>query len=160
MHTVRRSRILHAPTDRVWSALEDFGDVWKYHPNVESSRVLTDRETGPGACRECVFTDGSRIEETIVDYSPPTGYTVEFTDVGPYPLVSNTVRVDVDAADDHHTEVTFTAAFQPKYGPFGWLLGRVVMEDRFGKQLDAVLEGLAAHLRTSAADESGATAPA
>lgn len=161
MHTVRRSRILHAPADRVWHTLDDFGGVWKYNPSVESSRILNGVETGEGACRECVFTDGSRIEETIVDYDPGDGYTVAFTDVGSYPLVSNVVRVDVEEADDRHSTVTFTAAFQPKYGPLGWLLGRVVMEQRFEDRLDSVLEGLATHLRTGdAVGASGAVAPA
>lgn len=148
MHSVRRSRILHASGDRVWNVLDDFGGVWRYNPSVESSRVLNDIETGTGACRECVFADGSRIEETITDYAPGEGYTVEFTDVGPYPLVSNVVRIDVEEADDHHSRVTFTAEFQPKYGPLGWLMGRVVIEQRFERQLDSVLDGLAAHLRT------------
>lgn len=146
MHSVRRSRILHAPTDRVWDALDDFGGVWKYNPNVASSQIINDIETGEGACRECVFSDGSRIEETIVDYDPGEGYTVEFTDVGSYPLVSNVVRIDVEAVDDHHSKVTFSAEFQPKYGPLGWLLGRVLMEQRFENRFDEVLEGLAAYL--------------
>jgi uncharacterized protein YndB with AHSA1/START domain len=157
-HLVRRSRIVHAPTTRVWAALDDFGGVSNYHPNVASSRIVNGGDTGQGACRECVFTDGSRIEETIVAYEPGAGYTVEFTDVGPYPLVSNTVSVDVEAADDHHSKVTFTAAFEPKYGPLGWLLGRVVMERRFASQLDAVLEGLASFVRSDRADAVGTTA--
>jgi carbon monoxide dehydrogenase subunit G len=152
---------MHAPADRVWEVLDDFGGVWRYNPNVESSQVINDTETGTGACRECVFADGSRLEETVTDYRPGEGYTVEFTDVGPYPLVSSTVRLDVEEADDHHSRVTFTAEFQPKYGPFGWLLGRVVMEQRFETQLDSVLDGLATHLRTGdPIDETGAVVSA
>jgi carbon monoxide dehydrogenase subunit G len=148
MHAVRRSRILHAPKDRVWEVLDDFGGVWKYNPGVESARIVSGPETGEDACRECVFYDGGRIEETILDYDPGTAYTVAFTDVGSYPLVSNRVDITVDELDETHSEVTITARFTPKYGPLGWLLGRVVMEHRFEKRFDAVLEGLAAHLRT------------
>ena len=155
MHSVQRSRIIHAPKADVWSLLDDFGGVSRYHPNVDSSRVVTDVERGEGACRECRFDDGGRIEETIVDYDPGESYTVAL-DVGSYPLVSNVVEVDVHAVDDHHTEVTFTAQFQPKYGAFGWLLGRVVMERRFESLLDGALEVIAAQFWTDPAAGSDA----
>jgi hypothetical protein len=160
MHTVRRGRILHASKDHVWEVLDDFGGVWKYDPAVESSGIVNGVETGRGACRECVFHGGGRVEETIIAYAPGEGYTVAFTDLGSLPLVSNTVEVDVRAVDDHHSAVTFTASFRPKYGVLGWLLGRVVMERRFEKRFDAVLEGLAAHVRTGeTVGRGGPTAP-
>lgn len=51
--------------------------------------------------------------------------------------------------------MTFTGVFQPKYGPLGWFLGRIVMEPRFETQLDAVLDGLASYTRTDDASEVG-----
>jgi uncharacterized protein YndB with AHSA1/START domain len=92
MHSVQRSRLIHASTADVWSLLDDFDGVSRYHPNVASSRAVTDVERGEGACRECRFDDGGRIEETIVDYDPGEGYAVAFTDVGSYPLVSKWLR--------------------------------------------------------------------
>lgn len=158
MHLASSSRIVHAPKSAVWAVLDDFGAVSAYNPNVASSRIVNDVETGIGACRECVFEDGSRIEETIVDYRLGDGYTVEFTDVGSYPLVENVVTIAVTALDDHHTEVTFTAAFTPKYGPLGWLMGRVLMESAFEKRFDEVLEGLAAYVRTDVGGTNDAAA--
>ena len=155
MHSVRASRVLHAPIDRVWDVLDDFGGISTYHPNVESSRVVNGIETGEGARRECHLDDGGRIEETITAYTPGEGYVVEFTDVGSYPLRSNTVEISVRALDEHHSEVTFTSRFAPKYGPLGWLLGRVVMERQFEKRFDAVLEGLATHLHAEGAGGAG-----
>lgn len=158
MHLVTQSRIVHAPSEQVWAVLDDFGDVRRYHPNVDSSRIVCDVECGLGACRECVFEDGERVEETIVAYDPGESYTVEFTDVGSYPLVSNVVRIDVESMDDGHARVTFTAQFEPKYGFLGWLMGRLVMERQFENQLDAVLEGLAAYVRTDDAGSAVASA--
>ena len=156
MHLASSSRIVHAPKSAVWAVLDDFGAVSAYNPSVASSRIVNDVETGTGARRECVFEDGSRIEETIVDYCPEDGYTVEFTDVGSYPLVENVVTIAVTALDDRHTEVTFTAEFTPKYGPLGWLMGRVLMESAFEKRFDEVLEGLAAYVRTDDVEPHGA----
>jgi hypothetical protein len=66
------------------------------------------------------------------------------------------VAVDLHAVDDHHTAVTFTVQFQPKYGLLGWLLGRVVMEQRFERRLDAALEGIAEEFWTDVAAGSDA----
>jgi hypothetical protein len=138
----------------VWDVLDDVGGVSNYHPNVESSRVVNDIETGEGARRECRFADGGRIEETISAYTPGED-VVEFTDVGSYPLRSDTVEIRLRALDDHHTEVTFTSRFTPKYGPLGWLLGRAVMGRQFERRLDAVFEGLATHLHAEGAGGEG-----
>lgn len=152
MHTASSSRVVHAPKSAVWAVLDDFGAVSAYNPNVASSRIVNDIERGAGARRECVFDDGGRIEETIVDYHPDEQYTVEFTDVGSYPLVSNVVTIAVRAIDDHHTEATFTAAFSPKYGPIGWLMARMMMVSAFEKRFDEVLAGLAAYVRARDVD--------
>lgn len=148
MHAVRRSRVVHAPADRVWAVLDDFGNVWRYHPTVESSQVVTDLETGQGARRECVRDDGDRFEQTILEYTAGEGYVLDFPDLGPFPLVATVVDIRVTEADDDHSTVTFTAYFQPEYGLLGWLFGRVILEQQFEKRLDAILEGLAAYART------------
>jgi uncharacterized protein YndB with AHSA1/START domain len=153
VHHVRRSRVLHAPKDRVWAVLDDFGGVWKYNPGVESSRIVNGVETGPGARRECAFDGGGRIEETISAYTAGEGYTVSFTDTGPFPLVSNTVEIELSGLDENHSEVTFSASFRPKYGPLGWALGRIVMKPRLERRFDAVLDGLADYLRTDRASD-------
>lgn len=148
MHTVSVSRVFHAPLDEVWNALDDFGGIWKYNPGVESSRIVNDIATGEGARRECLFYDGERIEETIVDYEFEERYTVELTDVGPYPLHSSRVDIEITASDDHHTEVTMTGRFHPKYGPLGWAMAKMKMIPTFEERFEAVLEGLATHLHT------------
>jgi carbon monoxide dehydrogenase subunit G len=158
MHTVSASRVIDAPSERVWQVLDNFGNVAAYNPGVDASRLVTDVATGEGACRECVLSESGRIEETVVDYRSGEGYTVEFTDVGSLPLASNTVDVSLHPVDADRTEVTMSSRFAAKYGPLGWLLATVVMKRRFRETFDDTLAGLDEHLRseaTGATDGSG-----
>lgn len=146
MHSVSASRVIDAPSERVWQVLDDFGNVAAYNPAVDASRVVTDAETGEGACRECVLSESGRIEETIVDYRPGEGYTVEFTDLGSLPMAANTVEFDLLPVDADRTEVTVSSRFTPKYGPLGWLVAKLVMERRLRETFDDTLAGLDDHL--------------
>jgi uncharacterized protein YndB with AHSA1/START domain len=148
MHTVSVTRPIDAPLSDVWAALDDFGGVARYNPNVESSAIVEGPDTGEGATRECRFYDGGRIEERIVDYDPRSGYTVDFVDVGEFPLKSNRVDITVEALDDDRTAVTMQSTVRPKYGPGGWVTAKAVMKSRFRETFADVLAGLEAYLRT------------
>jgi len=146
MQTVSVSRTLDASLDEVWAVLDDFGGVSKYNPGVEASSIVDGPETGTGATRECVFSDGGRIEEEIVAYEYESGYTVEFVDVGEMPLKRNVVGIAVDAVDGAGTVVTMTSTYTPKFGPLGWLLAKVVMNAKFRETFEDVLDGLESYV--------------
>ena len=38
--------------------------------------------------------------------------------------------------------------FQPKFGPVGWLMAKVMMEREFGRRLGLLIEGIEEHVRT------------
>jgi hypothetical protein len=132
----------------VWAVLDDYGGVSQYNPNVKTSRVVVGPETGRGATRECVFYDGGRIEEKIIDYEFESGYTVDFVDVGNMPLKQNQVKITVEEHGESETIVTMTATFKPKFGPLGYLIAKVMMESKFRETFEEVLEGLESHIRT------------
>ncbi|MFC7133635.1 MULTISPECIES: SRPBCC family protein [Salinibaculum] len=148
VHTVSVRREIDAPREVVWGVLDDFGGVAKYNPNVTTSSIVAGPESGPGATRECVLRDGGRIEEEITEYVPDTGYTVNFTDVGKFPLRENVVDIHVESVDGTRTAVTMTSHFRPKFGPLGWLLAKTMMESKFRDTFDEVLEGLDSYVHT------------
>lgn len=131
MHTVRVDKTIDAPIEDVWSVLDDFGGVANYNPNIKASSIVDGPDAGVGATRECRFDDGNRIEEEIVEYESKGGYTVNFLDVGEFLLKTNVVRIDVEPVGDSRTAVTMTSNFIPKYGPIGWLMGKLVMRSKF-----------------------------
>ena len=148
MHTVRVSREIDASLEEVWRVLDDFGGVAKYNPNVETSTIVAGPESGNGATRECTFYDGGRIEEKIVDYEPRTGYTVNFIDVGDFPLEKNVVKIGVESIDETRTAVTMTSNFTPKFGPVGWIMAKVMMKSKFRETFEEVLYGLDSYVHS------------
>lgn len=148
MHTVSVGETIDAPIEDVWSVLDDFGGVANYNPNIKASSIVDGPDTGVGATRECSFHDGNRIEEEIVEYESKGGYTVNFLDVGEFPLKTNVVQIDVEPIGDSRTAVTMTADFIPKYGPIGWLMAKLVMKSKFEETFNEVLEGLESYVQT------------
>lgn len=142
MHSISVTREIDAPSADVWRVLDDFGGVARYNPTVETSRVVAGPDTGTGATRECVLAGGGRIEEEIVAYDPGTSYTVEFVDVGDFPLRENVVEISLESIDRTRTAVTMTSQFTPKYGPLGWVMAKTMMRSKFRETFDSVLDGL------------------
>jgi len=148
MHTVSVTRTIEAPLRDVWAVLDDFGGVARYNPDVETSWIVDGPDTGEGATRACRFYDGGRVEERIRDYERDSGYTVEFIDVGEMPLKENVVSLALEDHAEAETTVTMTATFTPKYGPLGWVMGKLLMESKFRETFENVLDGLDTHVRT------------
>ncbi len=148
MHHVHVDRVIDQPADAVWAILDDFGSVFRYHPLVKKSGIINGIGSGLGAGRVCHFDDGNSIREEITAYEPGRAYEVEIVDPGKFPLKRAVARLSVEPLGDARSRVGFDMAFQPKFGPFGWLMGKTVMAGQFGKILGSVLEGLETHLQT------------
>jgi len=145
MHTVSVEKVISVPAEDAWAALDEFGRVSEYNPHVATSKIIDGPETGVGATRECVFEDGGRIEEKIVEYSPGSNYTVEFIDVGSMPLKQNRVQISVEERGESAV-VTMAATFEPKYGFLGTIMAKLMMESRFQKTFEEILDGLEAYV--------------
>ena len=148
MHHVHVDRVIDQPADAVWSILDDFGSVFRFHPLVEKSPISNGISSGLGAGRVCHFDDGSSIREEITAYEPGRGYEVEIVDLGQFPLKRAVARLSVEPLSDARSRVGFDIAFRPKFGPLGWIMGKTLMVPQFRKTLKRVLEGLETHLRT------------
>jgi hypothetical protein len=143
MHTVSVEKVISVPAEDAWAALDEFGRVSEYNPHVATSKIINGPETGVGATRECVFEDGGRIEEEIVEYSPGSNYTVEFIDV----------QISVEERGDS-AAVTMAATFEPKYGFLGTIMAKLMMESRFQKTFEEVLGGLEAYVLANREDST------
>ena len=64
---IRRTTVIDAPVDELWSILRDFNSHSRWHPGVQTSRI-EGGETGDriGAVRDFRLTDGSRIREQLL----------------------------------------------------------------------------------------------
>ncbi len=150
MHQVAVTKILDVTPDRAWEIVDDFGGVYRYHPRVDRSPLLSEVSAGLGAKRTCHFDDGSAIVEEVTAYEPGREYEVTIVDPGAFPLHSAIGRIVVEPAGVDRSRVTFAMSFEPKFGIAGWLMGKTVMAAQFKRILETVIDGIGEHAHTGA----------
>lgn len=67
MINVEKTVLVKAGINQVWDIVSDMGGVYKYHPLVKKSPVLSENAVGIGATRRCEFYDGSSVVEKITE---------------------------------------------------------------------------------------------
>ncbi len=147
MHRISVTREMSNDVAAVWSVLDDFGSVYKYNPGVKSSSILGQKATGLGAQRICNFYDGSSLKETITKYEPNHGYSFRLHDFA-LPLKEATSHFKLTPLSGGRSLLSITLEFVPKFGPLGWLLGKVMMRPMLRKALRALTKGLEDHMNT------------
>ena len=147
MHKVKVSRELKADVKTVWAVLDDFAGIYKYNPGVKSSEVVSKEQTGKGAQRICYFDDETSLKETITHYNPMRGYAFDLSEYS-LPLKEANTRVSIKPVDAHSCEVSVILSFIPKFGPLGWLMGKLLMKPMLTKALKGLTKGLDDHVRT------------
>lgn len=150
MHTVSAIRTIDTPVATVWNTLDDFGNVYRFHPKVEHSKSISHITNGEGARRQSDYYDGSVIREEVVKSVDRQRQVIDTYDTGPGPLRKNVTRIDLKPIDEHSTEVTLTMSFVPKYGPAGWLRATLMMKSQLRDLSEDILAGLDTHLQTGA----------
>ena len=149
MHRVTITRELNHDVADVWRLLDDFGAIAKYNPGVESAEIVSARPTGLDAQRICHFYDGTSLTETIVRYQPGHGYSFDLSDFA-LPLKQATSHFDLTHISDGRSLLTVTLEFTPKFGPLGWLMGKLMIRPMLQRALRGVTKGLDDHMRTGA----------
>lgn len=162
MHQFEVSRVVDHDPARVWAVLDRFADTYVYHPIVESSSALNGVEEGLGAERVCNMYGGGSVKERVVAHDAANRrYDVEVFDFGSMPLRKLGVTVSVTAEGPRRARVTFAGGFEPRFGPAGWVMAKVMMKRQFERMMGQVIDGLAAHLETGREiQKGGALGPA
>lgn len=147
MHRVTVTQELDHDIADAWNVLDDFGTVYKYNPAVESSELLSTEPTGLNAARVCHFYDGTSLKETIVRYQPGRGYSFELSDFA-MPLKQARAHFELTPLTGDRCRVAITLEFSPKFGPVGWLMGKLMIRPTLRKALRELTKGLDDHMRT------------
>ena len=95
MNTISKTRGMNIASQKVWNVLKDFGGVYKFHPVVETSPLLSQHNEGVGAKRVCHFYDKSSITEEVIDWKDGKEFTVELSEGSlPFKHAEATMRVE------------------------------------------------------------------
>jgi mxaD protein len=68
--STRQSIRIAAPPEVVWSYVGDFGGIARWFKVIDSSRLVFKSRNEPGAIRELVRRNGTRVREQLVDLDP------------------------------------------------------------------------------------------
>ncbi len=141
MHSITVKREMKNNVEAVWKVLDDYGTVYRYNPAVESSELLSDKKTGLGARRVCHFYDGSSLKEAIIKYVPNQGYSFMLSDFS-LPLKRATTHFQLAPLHTDTCLLSVTIEFEPKFGPLGWLMAKLLMRPMLTKALNGLTKGL------------------
>lgn len=140
---------IQASKETVWTALADFGGVWKYNPAVNSSRSLTAANEGVGAERHCDLAfAGAAVDERIVEWDDNGSYVVEIYDGKKLPPIKNVLARLTVKESGGSSIVTAKMDYETKLGPIGSVMDRFMISPKFGKAFSGMLVGLKHHIET------------
>lgn len=146
MVSITVQKIVNAPLKDVWDSWDDYANIHKFHPGLNSSYLLEEKqETGLGALRQCEFTDGKTyLKEKITRYDTQENMTIEIYGTNA-PIKDASASFDFIALGPAITRVTMTMNFTPKMGLLGKMM-TPLMKWQFSKGLMGLLEGNAAYV--------------
>lgn len=141
-------RVIDAPRQAVWENISDFGNIYKFHPGVEKSALIGDKECGMGAKRICTFYNGRGFaEEEVAEYVEGKSMTVNLIG-GSLPLKHLSLNFDLNDQPTSKTALELTVVFEMRYGLLGRLMGALMMKPMMKKMMGELLHGLEQHIVT------------
>lgn len=141
MAKVTVSRTVNAPVEKVWASWDNFGEIYKFNPNLQHSHLIQGSQaTGKGAKRQCDINDGKNwIREEVLEYVPNQTMKINIYE-GTMPLKREIATLNFKPISNHQTEVTMIMEFEPKMGILGKLMVPM-MKSKFKGMLNALLAG-------------------
>ncbi|RVW02513.1 SRPBCC family protein [Rhodococcus spongiicola] len=140
------NRQIQAPVEKVWSVLNDFGNIARWNPGVKRSALTSDGPVSEGTTRHCDLAPLGGVEERIDTYIPNERMTVNLYETYKLPISGGVADFNI-APHDSGTELTLHYSYTPN------LLGRVA-KGSTDKQLRKGIGGLADALKEESEKES------
>ena len=148
MAQISVNRTINARVDRVFSTwVDEYPDIYKFHPGLAYSEVKTPAQTGVGADRICYMKDEKNwVKEKIVSVEQDRSLVLD-VHASSMPLKSARIYYRFEAASNDHTKLTITIDFKPSMGLLGALMSPM-MKTQFRKLVTALLEANATYVET------------
>ncbi len=149
MTTVIVSKNFDLPSDALWAAWADFGNVYTWHPFVEKSRLVdgTDGKIRVGTRRQCDLVDGKNwVREEIVAMDEGRQLKIDLYD-GTMPIKAALATITIAPLSESRTRVDVRMDFQPKFGVLGRLMAPL-MKRQFTHMFTELLAANGKHVKT------------
>ena len=148
MAKAKLTRIINAPSSKIWAVLSDFSNIQMFHPNVQDVDQLSEMDRGLGATRRCNFYGGDSAVEKVTAWDDERHtFTCTVTEISA-PILDATAGMKVDEIDSHRSSVELYMDYTPKWGIFGKIMNVLVLRFAMQSVFNKVLKGLELHLET------------
>ena len=138
---------INAPAEKVWNALADIGNIYRWNPGVEKSHVTTDQATGVGAERHCDIGGKNYLDEEVVEWEESKRLTMRIIGTN-MPFKTADIRFTLHSEKDDSIVVTVSPEYTLKFGPIGRMLDLLLVRRAYRKGMDELLKGLKAYVET------------
>lgn len=137
---------INAPKDQVWAVLKDFNNVYTWAPGVSESHALGKKNQEVGAARFCKLADFGNIDEVITEWKQGEGFTYTVSPLGP--LNNAASRWTLTEVDSKTTRLEVEFAYDIRFGVFGKMMHRLVMQKKLHTSLPQTLDAFKHRIET------------
>ena len=135
MLTFNMSVHIHAPKEKVWEKMSDFGEVEKWTRSVNKSYIVSPKKEGEGMERVCEIPRYGSIREKITWWEPDKGLTYEAKN----PITKFARNTWTIKGNGEDSVLSIRPEFEVKYGFLGRLMELWILKPQLKKQLPEVL---------------------
>lgn len=147
MPSFTKSAVIDRPRAEVWRTLADLEAVELYSPGVKTAQSTSEHREGVGASRYCDFHGPGSVHERVVHWEEGERLGISIEKGFPADNVVADFRLtEVDGG----TLVEVEFSYDPKFGPLGALMDRVMMRSYAEKAMHGLMKGLKRHSETGA----------
>ncbi|MCJ8314461.1 MAG: SRPBCC family protein [Saccharospirillaceae bacterium] len=129
--------MINSSKQTAWLLLSEFDNVYKWIPNISSSKGQGLAKVGVGHGRHCVIDGFGAIDETITLWSEGEGVEFEISPLGP--LYGATSRWELTENSNGQTVLTVTLVYSVRFGLFGKMLHSLMMRKKLADNLGSIL---------------------
>ena len=142
MRTVKLSKKIDASRQVIWDILADFANVADWNSGVKESHSTSAAANGVGATRHCDLGPAGALDETIREWEPNKSMAISIDSATKAPIKGGLGTFVLTGDDAGPIEVALRFDYTPKGGPFGNLLGKVVLDKQFTKSFHGYFKDL------------------
>lgn len=111
---VTKQVTINAPADQVWATVKNFDGLDKWHPAVESDKIVSGRNNEVGAERLLTLKGGGTIREKLLAFDDKR-FSMRYSILeGVLPVSDYTSTITVAAAGKDRSTVTWSGSFKRK----------------------------------------------
>ena len=136
---------INLPPEAAWHKLRDLSLAHHYVPGTERTEMTSAITEGVGASRRVYASETEYLIETVTEWQPGTGFTLELLDesgAAPLPFTAAQFSYEIESAQASGSSLRTRLAVQMRGGLLGEWIGGALIGASMQERVDAVSVGM------------------